>query len=391
MADNDQQVIDQGEVSQGTVDELAEAIGQEGTLAAIQAKVPKIRFDPGTETLQTEKVEGEGEGGEEKTEEEKAAEAAAAEAAKKAAEEAKKGEEVKPPKYKSRKEAEAAALEATRQMTTAKEEAARAKDGQTTAEARAEKAEKEATELKAKLEEVSVKAKDEAAEAEAAKEAEITAKERFTRIQKATKEALADINKLEPPSAGDEEAEDKYRDAVAACWAKAWASSGLTGVTLTQAEVDKMVQKTLSAERKAEKEAAEKEKRERAQEDVDTQAEGLAKGSGLDMTPGSWDHRLFWSFADDLPKQEFMKGEKPPPLKEQVEWVVGQVKKAKDELAANIKAEEAKTKKRQTQLTPMVKEITPRQPGTTPEEETYTLASLQRQINDKARAQHRGA
>ena len=382
MAD-DNKTTDVGPVSQDTIDDLATAIGPEGTLAAIQARIPKIRFDPGSETLKVE--------GAEKAEEEKTAEeAAAAEAAKKAAE-AEEAAKKAPPKYKSRKAAEEAALEATRAMTTAKEEAAKAKEDQTAAEARAEKAEKEAAELKVKLEEASAKATDEATKVEEAKQAEISAQERQTRIQTATKEALTEIHKLDRPSPGDEEAEDKYRDAVAACWTKAWEKAGLTGITITQAEIDKMVKKTLETERKAEKDAADKRKQEQAQTDVDSQAETLAKESGLDMTPGSRDHRDFWYFADQLPKQEFMKGEKPPPLKEQVAWVVAQVKKEKDDFVASIKAEEVKTRKRQTQLTPMVKEITPREPGKATEEEPYTLASLQRQINDKARAVHRGA
>ena len=151
-------------------------------------------------------------------------------------------------------------------------------------------------------------------------------------------------------------------------------------------------QKTLETERKADKEAEDKKKKDQTQADVDIQVETLAKESGLDMTPGSRDYRLFWSFADDLRKQEFMKGEKAPPLKEQVAWVVAQVKKDKEDFAAAVKAEEAKTRKRQIAQTPMLKEITPGQPGKGEgEEEPYTLASLQRQLNDKARAVHRGA
>jgi hypothetical protein len=65
-----------------------------------------------------------------------------------------------------------------------------------------------------------------------------------------------------------------------------------------------------------------------AREKIRADAEKMAAAQGLDMTPGSVDYRLFYSFVDELagnPKHEF----RNKPFEEQVRWAVNKVKAAR--------------------------------------------------------------
>jgi hypothetical protein len=369
--------------------DLAAEIGEEGTLASIQARVPKLRFDAETDTLKEEAPAQEEK--EEKTGEETAEEQAAREAAEK------KAQEEKPPqKYKNKAEAEKAALEATRKMTEATTETAKERAAREAAEKEAADLKAETADLRKKLEEANAAKPETEAEKKAKADAEaLSTAERRTALKTATSSALDKISALQRPAAGDQEAEKAYRDKVSDAWAEAFEAAGIGGMTLSKAEMEKMVKETMKAEKEAQ-DAADKEKNKAAtQADINVKATELATAGGLDMTEGSSDFNNFWFIAQGaLQKQDFMKAEKAPALKEQVDWVVAKVKEIKAEEVAKLEANRDKTRRTQAKNTPMVKGTTAKTETTeteTSDRPSYSMAELQANIREKAREKHRGA
>lgn len=376
--------------------ELAAEIGEEGTLASIQARTPKLRFNPETDSLKEEAPPEKEEKGEEETAEELAAR------------EAREKEEKPPKQYRTKKAAEEAALEATRKMTEATTKAAEEKAAREAAEANAEALKQEAADLRKKLEEAAAAKPKTDEEKKAKEEADaLSAAERRTALHGVTNAALKKIGsftapKWNPANAGDEEAEaayeaakDVYRDKISEAWAEAFEAAGITGMALSKVEMEKMVKETIKAEREAEK-AADKEKNKAATDaEINTKAETLAKEGGLNMVPGSSDYNNFWFLAqNDLQKQDFMKGDKTPTLKEQVDWVVGKVKEIKAAEQADLEKEREKTRKTQARNTPLTKGMSPKPEKTDNNESSdhpsYSMAEMQAKIREEAKAKHRG-
>jgi hypothetical protein len=369
-----------------SVTDLAAEIGEEGTLASIQSRVPKLRFDAESDTLREQPPEKE-----EKETEETAEEKATREAAEK------KAQEEKPPqKYKNKAEAEKAALEATRKMTEATTETAKEKTAREAAEKEAADLKAEAADLRKKLEEANAAKPETEAEKKAKTDAEaLSTAERRAALKTATDTALDKIAALERPAAGDQEAEKAYRSKVSDAWAEAFEAAGIGGMKFSKTEMEKMVKETMKAEKEAQ-EAADKEKNKAATEaDVNVKAAELATAGGLDMTEGSSDYNNFWFIAQGaLQKQDFMKAEKIPALKEQVDWVVAKVKELKAAEVEKLEKERDKTRKTQTRNTPMTKGTTVKTEPTDNNESSdrpaYSMAELQANIREKAREKHRG-
>jgi hypothetical protein len=102
------------------------------------------------------------------------------------------------------------------------------------------------------------------------------------------------------------------------------------------------------------------------------EANEFAKQSGLDMTPGSADYRLFWDIAhNDLGNQEFMKGETPPATKEQFKWVADEAKRLKGQVVKQTDEERRLAKLAQKNNTVMGKGVT-----VTPSKETSKPKTL---------------
>jgi hypothetical protein len=224
--------------------------------------------------------------------EEAAAVAAAMEAAE--AEKQNAGGEVSPespkPKYATIEEAERAAQEAARRMHAATEETATERKAREALEA-------ELADLRAKEE---ARTKPDALAARKATYAE--ALKKIQSIPKRNEET------------GELEYPPDYDDQVAEAWAS------------TAPDPEKIIEEV--ARRAEEKEAARRAAAEAAtaeQRAIDesarirADAEKLATGLGLDMTPNSADYRLFYTFVDELaadPKHEL----RDKPFEEQVKW-----------------------------------------------------------------------
>jgi hypothetical protein len=209
------------------------------------------------------------------------------------------------PKYASLEEAEKAANEAARSMHEAKEEAARLREAREALEAEKSAAEKELAELRAARE-----ARE--AEEEAAK-AKPKLKERYATALK----KIQSIPLVEDPDTGQMVYPPDYDDQVA----DAWASTGIDPDQVAEEAAKRALAKIQSQQ----EETARAHREQTTQERVRADAEKLATAQGLDMTPGSADHRLFYTFVDELASREDHEY-RAKPFDEQVNWAVDGVK-----------------------------------------------------------------
>lgn len=361
------------------VDERAQAvaaeIGEEGTLASIQARIPKLHFDPATESMREEEMEEEG-----------GFQAGEGEPEAKAEPEKREPEVEKPLKYRNRREAEKAAIEATRKMTEATTETAKEK-------AAREQAEKEAADARAELQELKEKLK--AAEEDKPKEPKepvVSEEDREAAIEEATFNALAEIAQLEPPARGDEEGETEHRKAAARIWSKALKTAGVGGIS--KEGIAQLVRDTIAAQKAEEQKQVKTVKEQEAQASLWDQALELAKASGLDTTEDSQDFADFYLISHTrLGKQDFMRGEAPP-LQKQVDWVVAEVKKAREARNEKEAKKRETTRRAQTVRQPLGRGTTPTKETSEPESTdgrpSYTMADIQESLKSQARARHKG-
>ena len=348
-------------------EELAEQIGPGGTLASLQANMPKLRSGSATEGFTEEKPDDSGDKKppvdakpEVKLEDKAVAD-----------QEKPKEEEVKP-KYKNQDEAEKAALEATRKMTEATTQAAEEKKAR-------EALASERDELKQKLEEALANPPEKPAE----ETKPATGDDRKTRIKAATKAVFDKIAEMDRTDAD-------YQEQVADAWAEGLEAVGMGGANLTQAEIDKMVKGSLKVEQDATAAArAEQDKKDAAAENerVETKARDLGAKAGLDLDdPDSADSIIWDRMKTKIPKEIFDKGT----LEAQVEWVAAEVRKRTGKVVETSEAEKEIARKAQVK-----NGILPRgnnRPAV-PEDknENYSLASLQKADRERRAARHRGA
>lgn len=205
------------------------------------------------------------------------------------------------PKYKSHREAEIGYREAERKMHEATQAAAAAK-------AEAEQLRRELEQLKEQLNTVLPAAEEPAATTE-------------DPLVSAYENALARISDLDPFDP------DYHKKA-----ARIWASTGLDKILLEKAirEVEQRLQKNfLPQETPAATAAPPPQAPAAAAEDTRqrliTMAEDLARKAGLDMTPGSLDHRLFWSNLNYLPDGLS--------FQEEVQWMIRETQRLKPKAA----------------------------------------------------------
>ena len=342
-------------------EELAEQIGPGGTLASLQANMPKLRSGSATEGFTEEKPDNE----EVVVPEDKTAKPDDKPAGD-------KEEEVNPPKYKSQEEAEKAALEATRKMTEATTQAARDKEAR-------EATERERDELKQKLEEVLAKPPEKPAE----ETKPVTGDDRKVRIKAATKAVFDKIAEMD-------RTDSDYQEQVADAWAEGLEAVGMGGTNLTQAEIDKMVKGSLKAEQDAAAAArAEQDKADAAVESerIEAKARDLGSKAGLDLEdPDSADSIIWDRMKTKIPQEVFDKGT----LEAQVEWVAAEVRKRTGKVVETSEAEKERARKAQIK-----NGVLPRgnnRPAV-PEDKTdnYSLASLQKADRERRAARHRGA
>lgn len=150
----------------------------------------------------------------------------------------------------------------------------------------------------------------------------ITKEERAAKLT----EALRAIDELDPEA-------DDYAAQRAAILAEAFDSPA---PAVDEYTVEEKVRQVLKAEKEAES-AQEREAR------LVGDAEKMAKDAGLDMTPGSRDYRLFWDAINRAPMGE------GTTLKQQVDFMVGEVKGLYDSIRQEILASVQKADENQTQ------------------------------------------
>ena len=345
----------------GTPNEvLAEQIGSEGTLASLQANMPKLRAGSATEGFTEEQSS------------EKPLEKEAKPEDKPAKDEGKPKEEEVKPKYKNQDEAEKAALEATRKMTEATTLAA---DEKKAREALAS----ERDELAQKLEEALAKPAEKPAE----ETKPATGDDRKVRIKAATKAVFDKIAEMD-------RTDSNYQEQVADAWAEGLEAVGMGGATLTQAEIDKMVKGSLKAEQDATAAVrAEQDKKDAVAEGerVEAKARDLGAKAGLDLAdPDSADSIIWDRMKTKIPKEIFDKGT----LEAQVEWVAAEVRKRTGKVVETSEAEKEIARKEQIK-----NGVLPRgnnRPAVQDDKtENYSLASLQKADRERRAARHRGA
>lgn len=353
-------------VTEDKVADLAEDIGTEGTLASIQSRVPKMRFDSVSETIVEDAAKSE-----EKSEEgdDKKAEAQGDDKP-----EGEEKAEKKPPKYKSIEEAEEAAKNAATKMheattTAAQEKAAR------------EALARENAELKQKLEEGLAKAPEEKPSEEAKP---MGVEERKAKVRAATKAALTTIRELDRTA-------DDYDDKVEEAWAEALLEAGMTGSPLTQVEIDKMVKESMKAAAEAQKAAdAEKAKATAAQTAWQAALE-QGKKAGLNLDDeDSADYMLFDAIERRMGEKGLPEELKGKPLTEVVDYIIKEVRRRTGQVVKTTEEERARARKTQTDNSVLTKGMKPTE--TKPEEtQNYTLAELQRADRERRMARQRGA
>jgi len=201
------------------------------------------------------------------------------------------------PKYKSHREAEIGYREAERKMHEATQAAAALKA--------------EVEQLRRELEEV---------KKGASKPSAMATQEPNEQLVAAYEAALAEISELDP-----------YDPDYHKLAAKAWAKTGLDKLLLQSVlqEVDKRLQERLQGSSgQAVPPATGTQPSIPAPQGEDTQrlvsmAEDMARQAGLDMSPGSLDHRLFWSNLNFLPEGLS--------LQDEVKWMIQETKRLKNQ------------------------------------------------------------
>jgi hypothetical protein len=351
-----------------TTDLVAE-IGEEGTLASIQARSNRVRFDSETGGLKEEPVNQPGqEGGEPEDK------AAAGEAGAKTG--GGEGEQKEEPKlkYKSQEDAEAAQKEAERKMHEATTQAAKEKEAR-------EAVEREAAELKTKLEEALAKSQEKPAEGE---QKPMATGDRKAKVRAATKAALTTIRELDRTA-------DDYDEKVEEAWAEALLEAGMTGTPLTQAEIDKMVKDSMTAAQKAQKEADDKAEQTSSAERAWQAALDQGKKAGLNLDDeDSADFMLFDAIERRLATKGLPDELKGKQLPEVVEYMIKEVRRRTGKVVADTEKERERARKTQINNSVLTKGVTP-PPERAEESKPYTLAELQRQDKERRMARQRGA
>jgi hypothetical protein len=232
------------------------------------------------------------------------------------------------PKFESIEDYDKAYKEAEKRMHTAAEEAAAERKAREDLVAEIELTRQELA---------GVRAEQEASAAEIAKTAPKAER------KAAFAEALKKIQAI-PLSRGDDGEvvyPPDYDDQVA----EAWAGTSVDPQEVAK-EAAKLAREELKRERHVEdtRTAAEREEAGRLQIRFD--AEKMAAEQGLDMTPGSADYRLFYSYVDELasdPKHEY----RDKSFDEQVKWAAGGVRQILGKKIEMTDAERAAAKRNQ--------------------------------------------
>jgi hypothetical protein len=358
-------MADEPEVVEKETQELADAIGEEGTLAHLQRNVPRVRFDAASESLVEDKPETPPESPTEKPEEK-----VEGKPEETASPEEKPEEKPVEGKFKSKEDAEKAHAEAERKMHEATTKAAEAEKAKLAAE-------KEREELQKKLEEALAKPP------EKPEEKQMPAADRKAAIREATKNALETIRGLDRD-------DDDYDSQVEEAWASALIEVGMGSTPFTQAEIDKMVKESLKADKEAEKAAAAEKEKQEAGERAWNAAIEQGKKAGLKLDQkDSADWRIFDSIERDFARDGLPEELQGKPLTEIVDWMIDQTKKLTGNLIEQTDAQREAAKK--AQIKNQVLTTGGKSPPPVKEQETYTLAELQRQMREKAQARHRGA
>lgn len=216
------------------------------------------------------------------------------------------------PKYKNHKEAEKGAKEAERLMHEA------------TAKAKATEAENqtiksEIAELRAAIESLKKAPETKQAEEQAA-EKPLSKRETAARVANALKQ-MGNLDVDDPD----------YHNKVAELWVEAGFGAA---ETLDKSVVENLVEQRIRQEREAQR-AAENAKTAELQA-VDY-ANKKAMDLGLDMTPGSPDHKLFWLLSDKAPQGV--------PFDEQISHVAKEVREIRGPSSTELKTKAANAQK----------------------------------------------
>lgn len=321
-------------------EEAAEAARLESERVAAEEQAAEAAAEVKTETPEGEVTE---------TAEEKAArEAAEAEAAK--------------PKFQTVDEWAKGYKEAEKKMHTATQETAAERKAREAAEERAAAAERERDELRQK--------EQERLAAEEAAKAQPRIKERYA-------EALKKIREI--PLTTNEEGQTVYPENYDDLVADAWAGTGVDPVLIAQ-EAAKIAREQIAQEETAKAaKVAEAEKATRA-EQVRGQANKMATDDyGLDMTEGSADHRIFYTFVNEMasdPKHEMI----GKPFEEQVKWAAEGTRKLLGKKIEMTDAERAAAAAHQRRVAPLERGITRHTPPEPPKQRSMNeiLTGLQR-------------
>ena len=203
-----------------------------------------------------------------------------------------------------------------------------------TEETATERKAREAAEERAKVAEEKL-AEQERLAREAARPKPLTEEDQDAVFEKAAEE-IAELDRTDPD----------YLKNYARIWRRAVSKAGEHRAmpdadTLAEEAANKAWEK-LQAKQAAESAKTAEERQRESQERLDQQANDFAKQSGLNMTPGSADYRLFWDIAhNDLGEQEFMKGDSPPQLEEQFKWCADKAKAIRGQVVEQTDAERA--------------------------------------------------
>jgi len=257
----------------------------------------------------------------------------------------------KPPesKFKTKEEAERAHAEAERRMHEATTQAAKDKEARETAEREREQLRQELEGLKTRIPE---KPPEETSKPPVTKEGRKT---RLKSVSKAAFDRIAQLDRTDPD----------YQEQVANVWADLLEAVAVEPSSLTPDEIAKITRDTIKAEREAQEAADAAEGRAR----VWQKAVDIATKAGLNMEADSADFILFTALARRAPDDLYEK-----PLQEQVDWVVAEVRKRKDQMIQLTKGEEEAIRKAQEKNA--ILERGSRTPKSAPKEEAYSLKGI---------------
>jgi hypothetical protein len=265
------------------------------------------------------------------------------------------------PKHKTWEETERARREAESTMTKANQKAAEEEKARIKAEEEAAAVRKELEDLKA----AQAAPAAEPAQVEPAKP--VTKAEQKSRI----KTALATIRSIA-------EDDPDYDEKVAEAWAEAGVGTSAVPIPDQKEiakETAKIVREELKAEQTAKDAKTETERRQEAAVRVREDADAAATKAGLQMEPGSADHRLFWDLAKEVPAELRTK-----PLKDQVDWTVKEVQRLKTGVVQTTEAERERARRAQLNNAVLEKGDTRPAPKKGANDEPYTTSSLKNEV-----------